>query len=409
MISKFRIKNFRSIVDLTLDFSYGEGKAPNGYREMYSHPFLETPAPSKERLVPCMAIFGANASGKTNIVAALTMLRHLMSHSIDEAKYVQNMLHSELKTTLLEATFFTNEHKYLYKIEFAEGEILEETLDCDEECLYSIMNRAGMFFNITPSDYPTERIHSIFNAECVKDEKQKATFLSRIEQYFPSLNSQVSAAAAWCKGLHIVPLDRALALPDVVKDILKKLSPEDRAFILPELTKALKKLDVDIDGLSVEKSPWENTELLFSHYTRDDGETVTLDFRDESQGTNALLILLTFLLPVLKSVGGVFIIDEIDASLHPVLLREIVQMFKSRRHNTGNTQMIFTTHTTDILEDSILRPSEITLVRKTRKWGTLAKRLVEMKNEDGLDIRNVTNFRKQYLDGFYSGIPHPAI
>ena len=63
---------------------------------------------------------------------------------------------------------------------------------------------------------------------------------------------------------------------------------------------------------------------------------------------------------------------------------------------------------TDLLDDSILRLSEIALVRKTKANGTLVRRLVDARKE-GEDIRNVTNFRRQYLAGFYSGIPHPAL
>ena len=63
---------------------------------------------------------------------------------------------------------------------------------------------------------------------------------------------------------------------------------------------------------------------------------------------------------------------------------------------------------TDLLEDGVLRMSEICLVNKNKYVGTKARRLVDIKNS-GEDIRNVTNFRKQYLDGYYQAIPHPAL
>ena len=72
MIAQFKIKNFRSILDMTLDLQYAEGKAPNGYRNSDTFPFLEDA--TGRRLVPCLAIFGANASGKTNIVKAMKTL-----------------------------------------------------------------------------------------------------------------------------------------------------------------------------------------------------------------------------------------------------------------------------------------------------------------------------------------------
>jgi hypothetical protein len=89
-------------------------------------------------------------------------------------------------------------------------------------------------------------------------------------------------------------------------------------------------------------------------------------------------------------------------------MREIVLMFKKRGLNPRGAQLVFNTHNTDILDDSILRLSEISLVRKTLANGTIVRRLIDIR-KDGEDIRNITNFRKQYLDGLYSGIPHPAL
>jgi predicted ATP-dependent endonuclease of OLD family len=138
------------------------------------------------------------------------------------------------------------------------------------------------------------------------------------------------------------------------------------------------------------------------------GNLVLLNFiKHESAGTQRLASLIGLILHALKT-GGVFLVDELECSLHPLLMREIVLLFKRRSYNPKGAQLIFTTHNTDILDDSILRLSEIILVRKTLANGTLVRRLVEARNE-GEDIRNVTNFRKQYLAGFYSGVPHPAL
>lgn len=98
-------------------------------------------------------------------------------------------------------------------------------------------------------------------------------------------------------------------------------------------------------------------------------------------------------------IGGVLLVDELERSLHPLLVREVVLQFKKRRLNPKGAQLIITTHSTDLLDDSILRLSKIALVRKTTANSTMIRRLVEVKKA-GEDIRNVTNFRKQYLAGF---------
>ena len=66
MLSAFKIKNFKSILDLNLDFKFDEGKAPNGYKELDTVVFLEPKR--NNRYIPCLSIYGANASGKTNII-----------------------------------------------------------------------------------------------------------------------------------------------------------------------------------------------------------------------------------------------------------------------------------------------------------------------------------------------------
>jgi len=138
------------------------------------------------------------------------------------------------------------------------------------------------------------------------------------------------------------------------------------------------------------------------------GRPVLLNFlTGASAGTQRLAGLVGLFLHALKT-GSTLFIDELECSLHPLLMRELVLLFKKRSHNHKGAQLIFTTHNTDILDDTILRVSEIALTRKTPANGTMIRRLSDLKNE-GVDIRNVTNFRKQYLEGFYSGIPHPAI
>ena len=76
MLSSFIIKNFKSILDLTVDFSYAEGKAPNRYKELDTIPFLN--ATAKDKVIPCLSIYGANASGKTNIIKALFNLKEVV-------------------------------------------------------------------------------------------------------------------------------------------------------------------------------------------------------------------------------------------------------------------------------------------------------------------------------------------
>ena len=112
MIKSFTIQNFKSILDLTLDFTYDEGKAPNGYKEMETLPFLEIKRSIKEhklnktaikkeviRTVPSLALYGANAAGKSNIIQALSVMEEVIGKGIENT-YKPNKLNKKYDYTV---------------------------------------------------------------------------------------------------------------------------------------------------------------------------------------------------------------------------------------------------------------------------------------------------------------------
>jgi len=185
-----------------------------------------------------------------------------------------------------------------------------------------------------------------------------------------------------------------------------------------DIVSILRKLDIDITRMEYKRDEvkdmyasepavgyephFDNTEI-HSYHMDVLGNEVRFNFMDESAGTQRLACLLGLVLSALRT-GTVLVIDELGNSLHPLLLAEIVRMFKDKRYNTSNAQLIFTTHNTDIMEQDMMRVSEIGFVNRTLKKGTMMNRVSDFQG-----IRNVTNFRKQYLQGTFSGIPYPYI
>ena len=113
MIKSFTIQNFKSILDLTLDFTYDEGKAPNSYEEMETLPFLEINRTKKKpiRVVPCMAIYGANAAGKSNIIYGLYVLKKIIYDGIT-GLYKPNKLNKKYNSTTFKIKKFIKKKKY---------------------------------------------------------------------------------------------------------------------------------------------------------------------------------------------------------------------------------------------------------------------------------------------------------
>lgn len=428
MITSFHIQNFRSILDLTLDFTYAEGKAPNGYKEAEVMPFFEK---GGKRVVPCLAFFGANASGKTNIIKALKALDQMVLNGAKPKDvYEPNELYRKYADTQFRLEFTYEDTLFEYRICFDCFEIKSERLSKNGDVLYEI--KAGLLFpfhKIINKSYDQLKLTDILRVECSDGEgRQNRLFLSRIGESYAGLHADLKTAHDFfLKKIQILDNEHTVPLKASIEFLAQAMNfNEDAA--LKEITEVIRRLDIDIQKIDfAEDQSVVSTYLIrksdsgldqnikirtepLIHSIRMDvtGNPVYLNFvKTESAGTQRLAGLVGLILYSLK-VGGVFVVDELECSLHALLLREILSLYKNRRHNATGAQLIFTTHNTDILDDSVLRLSEIALVRKTVANGTIVRRLAEFKN-DGEDLRNVHNFRKQYLAGFYSAIPHPAL
>lgn len=428
MLSSFFVQNFRSILELKLDFAYSEGKAPNGYQDQEIMPFIETA--NKQRLVPCMAFFGANASGKTNLLKAFGVLKVLLRDGGKLADlFDPNLLNPKFADTTFAPEFIVGGDRFEYRITYSATAIRDEALLKNGKSIYAIRNLAPEFSpEILSSTYSKEKLSDILRVECSDGEgRQTKPFLHRIGLVYPGLHPDLKNTFAYFQtGLKLFTNEVAMHLPLAV-EVLASVSGGDEAAALRKITDVVRRLDVDIAAIDIIRREVGADELLrpgsvlridqtgsrhafqiTATHKDAAGNPALLDFiKHESAGTQRLAGLIGLILHALET-GGVFLVDELECSLHPLLMRELVLLFKKRRHNPKGAQLIFTTHNTDILDDSILRVSEIALVRKNIVNGTLVRRLVDAKNE-GEDIRNVTKFRQQYLAGFYSGIPHPAL
>ena len=425
MIATFKINNFRSIREMTVDFRFAEGKAPNDYQKWATLPFVE--ATSNVRLVPCLALFGANASGKTNVLRALADFQRATTRKAVDF-FEPNKLQDGKLPTLFELTFFLDGDEFAYTLEYNGNGILKEALAKNGGLLYAVQEGKFSSFPAADENYPNEKLQAIVNVECSDGKgNQIFTFLTRVGQNYTGLNKDFLSVFEYINHRLIILQDNDIPLPNAV-DNLRKYYGDNEDKALQAIAELVRKLDIAVKSISIkrekmnknQKVPYNTffTEIpdsdqytiakVTTYHEDTHGDAVPFDFlNEESNGTQRLAGLVGVMLFALKG-GHVLFVDELDCSLHSLLLRELIRMFKDKWHNKKGAQLVFTTHNTDILDDAILRVSEVAIIRKTIQTGTLIRRIVEFKN-DGLDVRNVTNFRKQYLKGFYSGVPHPAI
>lgn len=429
MIKSFTIQNFKSILDLTLDFTYNEGKAPNGYKKMETLPFLEIVKNKKKpaRLVPCMALYGANAAGKSNIISALQIMKQVIEKGI-EGNYKPNKLNKKYNYTTFIVEVYIEKKLYKYELKYNNYAILEEILSVDNDVIYLIKKEVLNVDNITTETYNIKKINEIYQVECCNADKiQQKSFINVIFKNYAGLNKYVNHFAQYIyKKLYIL-MDTDFPVGLGIK-ILEQSCNIDRNKAFNEIVNILKKFDFDITDIKLEEELiHENvhdglnkiqntsgeffisnnklyTNKIYSYHKDINDNEVEFDFRkEESLGTNILAGLLGPILMALHT-GSTLCIDELERSIHPLVLREIIKMFKSKRYNKNNAQLVFTAHNTDILDDEILRVSEIAFASKNISNGTIIRKASLFKG-----VRNTDNFRKKYLNGEFSAIPYPYI
>ena len=275
--------------------------------------------------------------------------------------------------------------------------------------------------------YNKAKLQEIYEVECFNAEKmQHKTFLNVIAKNYTGLNEYISNFALYMNlkmqamGHTDYPINAGL-------NILEIYCGKEKQPSFKEIVDILKKFDIDIINMKYEEEyisdnikegiSKENTvddlyvfdnklykQKIFSYHKDINNNEVEFDFKEEeSLGTKVLAGLLGPILATLH-LGSILCIDELERSIHPLVLREIIKMFKSKRYNKNNAQLIFTAHNTDILDDEILRVSEIAFASKNISSGTVIRRASSFKG-----LRNVNNFRKKYLNGEFSAIPYPYI
>ena len=194
-------------------------------------------------------------------------------------------------------------------------------------------------------------------------------------------------------------------------DFLNYGNPIQELRMAVSSSKAIKKLmlqmiqemDLDIVDFRVEEKENDMIEVYTKHCVA--GVETELDLSDESSGTQKIFGLLPFIAASLLT-GTALVIDELDAKIHPVLLKHIIMMFNDMTINKHKAQLIFTSHDLSTMNSEVFRRDEIWFVAKGNEENSKLYSLVEFKNEKGESVRKDAKFDKQYLEGKYGADPY---
>lgn len=165
----------------------------------------------------------------------------------------------------------------------------------------------------------------------------------------------------------------------------------------------IKETDLDIEDYRVEKKGNNEVEVFTKHIV--DGYKAELNLSEESSGTKKLFGLLPFIAKSLLE-GNTLVIDELDAKIHPLLLKHIIELFTDMKVNRYGAQLIFTSHDLSTMTSKIFRRDEIWFVAKVNGQNSKLYSLVEFKTDKGEVVRKDAKYDKQYLEGKYGADPY---
>lgn len=396
MLCQFTVKNLKSIRDeMTFDMQA---------TAISEHEDRVIKDKDGELYLPVSAIYGPNGGGKSNVLEAL----HILAAKVLRPLYAtdDNSYHPfQMKKILIEPFAFGAEEKeaptefelffrtktaeYRYVLTVKKDIVLYERMDrvkLDTGRQSALFERSdegielkGVFAKLKISDELSETLTllSYLGITYRKNEVIK-NILNWFEYGIDFLNY----------GNPIQELRMAIANSDDVKSLVLDMIQE---------------MDLDIVNFRVEEMENERIEVYTKHIV--DGYESELNLSDESSGTKKLFGLLPFIADSLAS-GTTLVIDELDAKIHPALLRHIIMMFNDMEINRHGAQLIFTSHDLSTMNSEVFRRDEIWFVAKGNRQNSKLYSLVEFKNDKGESVRKDAKFDKQYLEGKYGADPY---
>lgn len=391
MLCQFSFQNYKSYkTETTFDFQ--ATSIPE-----FSESLLRSDKGSA--LLPVGVIYGPNGGGKSNLLQALSSLIGavvkpihdleknrqdvIIQHRVGYAPFLFDE-ESRNQPTEFEIFFRQGKNEYRYYLALLNDEVVSESLywraiggkktgtvferECSEIVLGSKINKAGINRSVNP----------------------KMSYLS-----FLAINYDIPIIAevqSWFESCVI----RSYANPVVDRQIM--ISRDE--IVRKRIIRALNDMGIDMTGYRFD----EEERQLYTQRNIN-GKLYELRFDDESDGTKKLIAALPVILLALQE-GRLVIIDELDAKLHPKLLRYVISLFKNKELNTKGAQLLFTSHDMTTMKNTVFRRDEIWFAASDENHESEIYSLYEIRREDNERINNTAAYDKQYLEGRYGADPY---
>ncbi len=419
MIIEYKVKNFKSFKNEIILSMVADKNRELSDTNLFKYENMT--------LLRSAAIFGSNASGKSNFIESFSFFNNLFSTYFDINKVLSNLPYFKLDTESqnkplsYEISFFLNGKRYRYGIEIDSKGIYSEWL-------YFVPKRQE-------ACYFERKRNEIVRTGTYFEDRKALDYIKpdALRPFLFTLAQDSIKEFAWAKDIinYLKFYIRPSNLPElffksmIEEEILK--DSENGILTKKEVLSFLKDADICITNISILKKKTDEDDLFrqFVEFMQQKGESIKSNELEtymhhskydeqynivdeekfpldaESRGTAKLYALLYPIFFVLK-VGGFLLVDEIESSLHPLLCERIIRLFNNSKTNPHNAQLIFTTHNTLLMNPKLLRRDQIYFIEKNEYGESNMYSLYDI----DLDIRSNFNYLNNYLAGRFGAIPY---
>lgn len=402
MLIRFDVGNFRSILE-PVSLTTIPVEMPNDFE------FADS---EQGGLLTRIGIYGANASGKSNVLSALHWLLDAIKTSLQAWNKVIPIepfaLHANQNTTF-KLEVLLDEIEYIYYLELNRKQVVREWLKSNTLAGENIIfDRIHDKLDVTEDDDPlivlTELFPQTALSIAVLDRlgfKPIGAFVEGLQQIqfvnFDDGNFLRTPGLRYIRELFFAD-DGQERVDDALLEVEQQTTIRDMLFLADLGIDDLKIIEQKVPLRDGSERKLKRRNIRLTHSGTD--ETFTLPFNAESKGTRAWFNIIGTVAPALKD-GTIVVVDELDASLHPLLSREIIRMFANPQANPNGAQLIFSAHDITLLSE--LRPDEIWFTAKRADGSTKLEPLTEFDPEQLKDV--VGDLGSAYLRGEFGGIP----
>ncbi len=399
MLSQFVFSNYKSFrEEALLDFT---ADAIQEHQESLHHVEEDS-----ETLLPVLCIYGPNGSGKSTALDALCYLREFVlrpiqntgAYGVTDDAGVQRTIRQDVyhkfciagsdTPTAFDILFYTADMQVKYELTVHKGDIVSENLyyrNLSEDEIHIAFERDPDAINLGDivADLPVDRV------------KSTMPLLSHF--YINYDIKPLLDIVRWFNTIVVLNYSNSRN-----ESQLRIPSVEEGKRQLFQLMQAL---DTGISDVRIEKHDDGSTKNIFLSHACPDGTICEIPIQDESSGTKKLLSCLSLVLHSL-GVGSPVIADELDAKLHPKLLRHIIELFTNPATNKHSAQLLFTSHDMTTMTSQVFRRDEVWFCAKGADNSSQLYSLKSIKKPNGKPPRKDEVYSKQYLEGRYGADPY---